>query len=261
MGCLICASSRRSRGFVDAGRSSGRENEGGGGRAGTRVGTVTIRGGDATLARATRGGDGAIWVVALTTAVLLHHDFQFDSLDASGLAKATAIVLIGQWTIGSFFGLYVGRWMTGSFDELPALAYTVGAVSVILGTINALVGPPRLIPWPSAIVGGVLAFVLMGATRWLWRRLTEHGRRPHAAGRTPLLVFGAGAGGQQAVHALLRDPNTPYVPVALLDDDPKKLGLSIQGVRVIGNRADLAAASARYGAATCSSRCPVPIRS
>ena len=76
----------------------------------------------------------------------------------------------------------------------------------------------------------------------------EQERRPRAAGHTPLLVFGAGAGGQQAVRALLRDPNSPYVPVALLDDDPKKLGLSIQGIRVIGTRADLARASDRYGA-------------
>ena len=121
---------------------------------------------------------------------------------------------------------------------------------MILGTINVLVDPPRPIPLSSAIVGGVLAFVLMGATRWLWRRLTEHERRPHAAGRTPSSSSVRAPVANRPCVPCCAIPNTPYVPVALLDDDPKKHGLSIQGVRVIGNRADLATASGRYGAAT-----------
>ena len=37
-----------------------------------------------------------------------------------------------------------------------------------------------------------------------------------------MLVFGAGEGAEQVITAMLRDPDSPYLPVAMLDDDPRK---------------------------------------
>jgi len=42
---------------------------------------------------------------------------------------------------------------------------------------------------------------------------------------------------------MLRDPASPYLPVALLDDDPAKRKLRIMGVPVVGGRYELAAAA------------------
>ena len=200
------------------------------------------------LRRARRAAvDGGIWIVALCVAVWLRHDFNASWVHARDIALVAPVVLGGQWLIGGLLGLYVGRWMNGSFEELPALACTVAATTVVLVAVD-LVADPRPIPLSAAIVGGVLAFMSMGAARSLWRHLGDRRRRPRGAGRTPVLVFGAGDGGGQAVRVLSNDPDGRYEPVALLDDDPEKLGLSIRGVRVVGTRADIGDAANRFGA-------------
>jgi FlaA1/EpsC-like NDP-sugar epimerase len=53
------------------------------------------------------------------------------------------------------------------------------------------------------------------------------------------VLFGAGEGAQQVITAMLRDPDSPYLPVALLDDDLDKRNLRLSGVRVLGTREDL----------------------
>jgi FlaA1/EpsC-like NDP-sugar epimerase len=55
-----------------------------------------------------------------------------------------------------------------------------------------------------------------------------------------MIVFGAGDGGDQAIRAMLQAPHSPYLPVAILDDDPLKKRLSIKGVRVLGGSSDIA---------------------
>jgi FlaA1/EpsC-like NDP-sugar epimerase len=61
-------------------------------------------------------------------------------------------------------------------------------------------------------------------------------------------VLGAGDGGVRALGALLRDRNSEYVPVALLDDDPHKRRLQIMGVPVVGTRDDIGTAAERFDA-------------
>ena len=63
----------------------------------------------------------------------------------------------------------------------------------------------------------------------------------------PVLVFGAGEAGAQLVRSMLRNPNSHYRPVALLDDDPSKAKLRIQGVPVRGTRQDIVSVAADEG--------------
>ncbi|MDQ3980202.1 MAG: polysaccharide biosynthesis protein, partial [Actinomycetota bacterium] len=55
-------------------------------------------------------------------------------------------------------------------------------------------------------------------------------------------------GASQVIRAILRNPDSAYFPVALLDDDPKKRNLRLMGVPVVGTRQKLAEAAERYGA-------------
>jgi len=54
----------------------------------------------------------------------------------------------------------------------------------------------------------------------------------------------------QTITAMLRNPRSPYLPVAILDDDPAKRNLRIMGLRVIGGRSVLATAATQHDADT-----------
>ena len=58
--------------------------------------------------------------------------------------------------------------------------------------------------------------------------------RPSAERAHRVVVIGAGEGAAQVVAAMLKSRTSPYVPVALVDDDPAKRNLRIMGLRVIG---------------------------
>ena len=60
-----------------------------------------------------------------------------------------------------------------------------------------------------------------------------------------ILVLGAGWVGATLVQQMLRSPESPFLPVGFLDDDPAKRNLQIHGVRVLGRFADLATVAAR----------------
>jgi len=194
--------------------------------------------------------DGAAWTAAILVAVLLRYDFQFSRLDAPDMAAVLIPTAIAaQWVLGYLAGLYRGRWRSGSFDELPVLARTVAEVTVLVVIIDLATEWQRPIPLSAAVAAGFVAFVFMGGARSLWRLNANRRLRPADHGRTPVVVFGAGDGGARAVEAMLHDPESPFVPVGLLDDDPEKQGLSIGGVRVVGDREAVGATAERYGAA------------
>ena len=89
------------------------------------------------------------------------------------------------------------------------------------------------------IGAGVLAFLAMGGARYAARQMLENQRRQKPdARRKRAIIFGAGEGGDRTIRAMLCDEHSPYVPVALLDDDPNKRNLTIRGVKVIGDRTD-----------------------
>ena len=95
----------------------------------------------------------------------------------------------------------------------------------------------RLLALSVPIAGGLGALLLASAARLFWRSLHESRVRPTR--RAPALVLGAGSAGTQLVANMLADPDSPYLPVGLLDDDSGKRHLRIQGIRVLGNRTAL----------------------
>ena len=195
------------------------------------------------------GADSLAWTAGLICALILRYDFHASRIDwlAFGfLATGAAIV---QVLVGLATGLYLGRWRLGSFDEVSALVRTVAGATSLLFLVELRLSH-RFVPLSVVIGGGVIAFVLMGAARYLVRSHDEERRRPTGPNVRRLVVFGAGDAGAQIVASLLRDPASPYLPVALLDDDPTKRHLRIMGVPVTGDRSRMAESADEHQADT-----------
>jgi FlaA1/EpsC-like NDP-sugar epimerase len=193
--------------------------------------------------------DTLAWVVALTLATLLRWDFKLTSVDGVGLVLIIPLAGLAQLVAGVSSGLYVGRWRFGSFDEVASVARATAITTALLFALDLWVAPRRMVPLGAVIAGGSIALVLMTGVRYAWRLAHEQRNRPGPEAAR-MLVFGAGEGGSQIITRLLRDPTSPFLPVALLDDDPQKRNLRMSGVAVVGGRAQMTSAAAEYDAGT-----------
>jgi FlaA1/EpsC-like NDP-sugar epimerase len=197
--------------------------------------------------------DALAWAAGLWIAALLRYDLVPGRIHHRDLLLLLPVVWLIQFFAGQQSGIYRGGWLYGSFEEVAALARTVaiaGAVCIVADlAIGRFVTSDRPVPISAALGGSIFALALTGAIRYGWRLVHDRRRRPQwEEGRSRVIVFGAGDGGEQAIRAMLRDSNSPYVPVALVDDDPGRSNLSIMGVRVEGGRDDIPSVAARFDA-------------
>ena len=181
--------------------------------------------------------DAASWALALLLGWALRIDFELSLIHWERLGLAIVVAIGLQLGVGSLEGLYTGRHSFGSFEEVAGLGRTLVVVISLGSTLNAVL--PDRIPQSVPVIGGVLALLAMAGTRYAWRLALEHSKRPSEDGAQRVLVFGAGEGGAQLLTSMLRNPEGPYLPVGLIEDDPRKHNLRLRGVPVLGNRSAL----------------------
>ncbi len=194
--------------------------------------------------------DVGAWTVAATLAMYLRFGLNIAPVDRRGLIKVIPLVAGIQLISGLSVGLYRARWRYGSFDEVAALLFSSMVTTGGVYVLNEFYFSTRPIPQSVTIVAGIIGLMLMAGIRYLYRLLRERRQRPDSNTATKLIVFGAGAGGIRVITSLLQVKAGPYLPVAILDDDPTKARRSIRGVSVVGNRNDMAAVARRTGAKT-----------
>jgi len=175
----------------------------------------------------------------------------FVPIDWRGMAIAIAVAVVLQVAFGFLLGPYAIGHMRGSFEEIVDLTKTVAATTAAL-CIPVFVALPILVPKSAPLVAGPFALVAMLGLRLIVRSYKIRnpvGVDPEAAADARrVVVFGAGEGGRQLVRAMVRDRNQSYVPVAIVDDDPLKQRLTVEGVRVRGTRESLEQVARDYGA-------------
>lgn len=194
--------------------------------------------------------DAGALAVGFALAQVARYDVDPGRLRDSALWVLAAFAICLQYFVGTALHLYLGRYRFGGFDEVLILVKVTSITSGGALLADLLAGPARPVAASVPVLGGVIALVLMCGVRYAWRLMYEASRRPDPQTTEPLLVFGAGEGGSGVVTALLRDPASPYRPVALFDDDPGKHNLSVSGVRVRGDRGAIASVARATGAAT-----------
>ena len=148
--------------------------------------------------------------------------------------------------VGASIGPYRVGHQRGSFEETA----DIGRAVVITGAGMfgwAMLSPDYVVPRSVPVIAAALALVGMFASRFLIRSW----RNRRAAQRSTdkrVIIFGAGEAGRRLLRSMLRDPNSGYFPVALLDDDRHKRRLRIEGVPVRGTREDIGEVAQVYGA-------------
>lgn len=173
------------------------------------------------------------FVPAFWFAGLLRNEVAAVNVDWSRVAQIAAIAAASFVIVAWVANLYRNRFRVATFEEVVVLGGAWGVASGVSLMINTWVFEPRI---PTSIfgMGMMLAGALMVLARVAWRLLRRAELRPGEAGRKRVLVFGAGDGGTQVIKSMMNDPTSRYVPVGMLDDDPRKRRRIIEGVRVLG---------------------------
>lgn len=128
-------------------------------------------------------------------------------------------------------GLYRAIFRYTGMQALLTTGKAIGIYGALL-LATLLIGKWEGIPRSVGILQPLIFLLLVGASRslgWLWLA----GRSTAAPHR--LLIYGAGAAGAQTAAGLVSARN--YRLQAFADDDPSKVGRSINGVRVYAPQA------------------------
>jgi FlaA1/EpsC-like NDP-sugar epimerase len=182
--------------------------------------------------------DVVVWLLAFPLAWAIARDIHGGRLDLDGDWKLLFFVVPAQLVFGALIGAYRGRWRVGAFADMCGVALSVTLVTVGTSAVNHL-GDPYVTPRSVPLIAGLLAIPTMLAPRAAYRLYRRYVLLRPAAEAERIVVFGAGSGAALLMPSLL-DGESPFRPVALLDDDPSKRHRRLEGVPVMGTRADIA---------------------
>jgi FlaA1/EpsC-like NDP-sugar epimerase len=170
------------------------------------------------------------------------------------LALGTPLRVVIAWALG----LYQRVWSLASIAEMERIAAAgvlAGGATLLLGAV----GLPALGLAESRMSYGVLlldALLAAGgmavpriAVRVFQRRVARSSSRDKGYLQLPgALIIGAGSAGQIAARELTARKSAGFRPVAFLDDDPRKHGLVVGDLPVLGASEDMAKVAMATGA-------------
>jgi FlaA1/EpsC-like NDP-sugar epimerase len=191
--------------------------------------------------------DASGWAIALLVATFLRYDGNPAAQTVTNAMVIGVILGLTQVILGWAVQRIRGRRIIGSFDEISVLTFTAAAVT-LFGTIFVVLITPAPIPRSVPFIAGAIALTFMLGGRFTLRAYRQ--RSIFSQENERVLIYGAGESGDQIIRQMLATPSAKFTPVALIDDNPKKMNLRVHGIRVIGTSAELELMTRKTGATT-----------
>jgi FlaA1/EpsC-like NDP-sugar epimerase len=157
-------------------------------------------------------------------------------------------VLAGSLPVLVLSRVYQRRWRYAGQRDYESLVravvvivlLTVVAIQVLRPVYRYPHGNTVAVVLPNGVIVlfALLSLVFLVGVRAIARSVYE--RRPlvffaGSKSERTVLIAGAGDGGRMVIREIMRNRELGLLPVGFLDDDPLKLNLRIDGVRVRGN--------------------------
>ena len=182
---------------------------------------------------------------AILLAAAYYLAFRLRFLDAPGgipdrydhmLANSIGFVVVGQLIVYYAFGLYEKWWRYFRLPDMIAVLRACAVATAILAITFLLLKPfYDQIPRSVVVTNFLLTVFLIGGARLLVRMvLVERLARRDVRGARRVLVVGAGSGGQMVAREMQLNPNLAARAIGFLDDDPRKRGMRLHGINVLG---------------------------
>ena len=160
-----------------------------------------------------------------------------------GLIRFVPVAIVVHLVVNRLAGLYGPVWQHASILEAKRILLAGGAATILLTGFTLAFG--RVAPLSVALTGGMVAMGLMGVLRFQSRLFAFRRREREEVPR--VLIVGAGASGSGLLRELSRSDQPAMEVVALVDDDPRKVGRWIGDVAIAGTLDDIVAVGLQHG--------------
>lgn len=141
-----------------------------------------------------------------------------------------------------FFGLYSFSWSYASTQELVSLfkAQTLGFIFLTVAIFLSkdfpwFAGMPRSVFFTSYFI----IFIFCGGLRFSKRIYLRSKVTSKRSSKERTLIVGAGDAGEEIIRSIISSADSPYNPVAIVDDSKIKQGVLIHGLKVAGKISDI----------------------
>ena len=186
---------------------------------------------------------GVAWCAAFWLRFNLDIPLEFQHVMLARLPYVVAVHAVVFWALG----LYRGLWRYASLPDLERILIAVGVGALAVLSLLAFLRAAGAVPRSVFLIAPVLLVGAMSGSRLLYRAWKEGGllglvAHPDSA---PVLVLGAG----DAAALLIQDlaNSRAWRALALLDDDVRKAGGAIAGVKVMGTLDKVGEIAGRLG--------------
>ncbi len=156
-------------------------------------------------------------------------------------AQSVGFVVVGKLIVFAAFGLYQKWWRYVSGRDFLLIVRAVAVSSAILVVVFAVAKPfDHALPRSVEVTDFVLTLLLIAGARLAVRLIVERPQRGSRLPKHEVLVVGAGSGGQMVVRELQLNPNLGATAIGFVDDDPRKRGMRMLGLKVLGSTKEIA---------------------
>ena len=182
---------------------------------------------------------------AVIAALAFFLAFQLRFLDEAGgipsrywtvLWGSIGFIALGKAVIFTAFGLNNKWWRYFYLRDFPEILRAVAVASAVLVVVFTVAQPfPADLPRSVMVMDFLICLLGVFGGRMVARFLAE---RPARTGRRKdrdSLIVGAGSGGQMVVREMLLNPNLGSKAIGFIDDDPRKRGMRLLGLKVLGS--------------------------
>jgi FlaA1/EpsC-like NDP-sugar epimerase len=182
-------------------------------------------------------GQAGIIAACTLGAFLLRFEFDVPRYYWRHLTVATVLFLIVKMAVFERHRLDRLALRFFSLSDLVRLLQANVIGSLIGCMLIFFISPPG---FPRAIyLLDFLLCVLSTSMAFLAKRLIREARLSRLVKGKPILIYGAGRAGVMLLSELRANPDLRYSVLGFIDDDPRVLGVDVQGVQVLGSGDDL----------------------
>jgi len=178
--------------------------------------------------------------VAYVSAYLLRYEGALSDRNLELIEMSLPILILVKITLFSVFGLYKGEWRYIGINDMIRVFKSTSAGSLLCVAAMFILFRSDEYSRSVFLIDYVMTLLMIGGTRVFIRVFREYfSTVVDESGKLPILIVGAGDGGELLLREIKNNPKINYKPMGFIDDDIKKKRRVIHGLEVLGTRDDI----------------------